>query len=587
MTLRRLFCIALLIVPCGAVAQPPAALGGLWGAERTFGPVARGLLTIDGRGTPWIATIAGFTVAVAHAGARVDFALPSGQGSFNGHLSADGARVDAIWTQPKTVLSGDEYASPVVLHQTQQRVWRGDLLPLIDRMSLYLVIAPTADGSLRAYIRNPEANFGIGRSFAVALDGAKVTLTNGNDATEVLSGSYDAASESLALELPGFGTFNFTKRNRDTAVGFYPRTPDRPYTYRAPIAQPDGWRTTTLARAGIDPGRIGSLMQREIDAPATGSTAPYVQSILIARHGRLAVEEYFYGFTAERAHDLRSASKSITTTLVGIALDRGAPFSVRSPVLGLYPQYPNDLSSDDRKRRMTVEDLMDMTSGLACNDNDDASPGNEDRMYAQTSQTDYYRYALDVPMAAEPGNGVAVYCTIGINLLGGIVARETGMSLVDFFARYFAEPLQIAEYHVNLTPKGVAYMGGGLYLRPRDALKLAQLYLSHGVWNGRRVVSARWTDAATKAHSAFPATQFTAGHEYGYGWHLFTVRSGGRSYREYMAQGNGGQLIVALPALDAAITITAGNYNNFPTWRKFFEELIPQYIIPALNDRGS
>jgi len=585
--LRRLFCIALLIVPCGAAPQPPIALEGLWGAERTFGPIAHGPLTIDGRGTPWIASIAGFTVTVRHAGTRVDFELPSDQGSFNGHLSPGLARLDAIWTQPKTVLSGDAYASPVVLHETQQRVWRGDLLPLIDRMSLYLSVARTADGSLRAYIRNPEANIGIGRSFAVALDGAKLTLTNANDATEVLTGSYDAALESLALGLPGFGLFNFTKRTRDTAVGFYPRTPDRPYVYRAPIAQPDGWKTTTLIRAGIDPGRIASLMQREIDTPTAGSTAPYLQGILIARHGRLALEEYFYGFTAERAHDLRSASKSITTTLVGIALDRGAPFSIQSPVLELYPQYPNVTNSDDRKKRMTVENLMDMTSGLACNDNDDASPGNEDRMYAQTSQTDYYRYALDLPMAAEPGNGVAVYCTIGINLLGGIVARETGMSLVDFFARYFAAPLQIAEYHVNLTPRGVAYMGGGLYLRPRDALKLAQLYLSHGVWNGRRVLSERWIEAATHAHSAFPSSPFAAGHEYGYGWHLFTVRSGGRSYREYMAQGNGGQLIVALPALDAVIAITAGNYNNFPTWRKFFEELIPQYIIPAFDVRGS
>ena len=86
---------------------------------------------------------------------------------------------------------------------------------------------------------------------------------------------------------------------------------------------------------------------------------------------------------------------------------------------------------------------------------------------------------------------------------------------------------------------------------------------------------------STQQHSAFAATSYAPSHGYGYGWHLFTAHVGNRSFAEYMAQGNGGQLIVAIPDLDMTVEFTAGNYNNFPTWRTFYEELIPRYIIPA------
>ena len=192
---RRLLCITLLVSTFGAAPSPSPPsfpLEGLWGAERTFGPQARGLLTIDGRGTTWIASVAGFTARVDANGASIDFQLPSGQGSFRGRLNANHTRIDAIWTQPETVLSGDRYASPVTLRETQPRVWRGDLVPLIDRLTLYLVVAPSDTGTPRAYIRNPEENFGMRRWFSVALAGDKVTLANVNDAADVLSGNYDA-----------------------------------------------------------------------------------------------------------------------------------------------------------------------------------------------------------------------------------------------------------------------------------------------------------------------------------------------------------------------------------------------------------
>jgi CubicO group peptidase (beta-lactamase class C family) len=117
--------------------------------------------------------------------------------------------------------------------------------------------------------------------------------------------------------------------------------------------------------------------------------------------------------------------------------------------------------------------------------NDDNSPGNEDARQRQTMQPDWYKYTLDLPMVHDPGGDQAVYCSVGMNLLGGIVRHATQTWLPEFFRENVATPLQIKSYYWNLMPNGEGYAGGGLYLRPRDQLKLGQLYLNGGVGTKR------------------------------------------------------------------------------------------------------
>jgi CubicO group peptidase (beta-lactamase class C family) len=557
-------------------------LVGLWGSEHIYGPQVRGELTVDGRFEPWRASIGGYAVDVRRNGNRIDFALPGNAGTFRGSIAADGG-LAGLWVQPASLPVGVPYASPVSLEQRPAGVWRGEVRPLANAFSLYLAVSRTQRGVLRAFLRNPEANVGMGRPFVVRASGSSIAFVGADDPSDAIRGSYDASADRLTLDVPVYGRFVFTRRSRDDAPGFYPRTPPvERWAYRVPLPLEDGWSTASLADAGIDPAPIGALVNGILTTPTTSFRSPYVQALLIARHGKLVLDEYFYGFDAERTHDMRSAGKSITGLMTGIALDRGAPFTLDTPAVSLFPQYAALANPSERKNRITVRDLLTMTSGLACDDKDDASPGNEDRMYAQTVQPDYYKYALDVPMAAQPGTATAVYCTIGINLLGGIVSSAAKMPLADFFAAYVARPLDIRDYHLNLMPNGDAYAGGGLYLRPRDALKLGQLYLNGGVWNGRRVVDASWVALSTQQHSAFPASAYASSHGYGFAWHIFALPSGGRTYRTYMAQGNGGQIVAVLPDLDAVVLVMAGNYNNFPTWRAFYEELIPKYVIPAM-----
>ena len=516
-------------------------------------------------------------MAVAHGGNKIIFTLPDKQGEFRGRLDGAAHEIVGQWIQPPGITNNNAYATPVTLKPSQERVWQGDVRPLEDRLTLYLEITRVPDGTLNAFIRNPEFNFGHGGPYKITGDIAHLRVGSAPDAEDQITGSYDAVQDLLFMRFPGISqTFDFTRRDRNDALGFYPVTPAQSYIYRQPLDENDGWATASLRSAGLSAESLQSLIQKIFETTYTGPHTPYIQSLLIARHGKLVLEQYFYGYNRNRTHTTRSAGKTFAGVLVGIALDQGAKFTLNTPVLSLFPEYRDVVNMDSRKRAMTVRDLLTMTSGLSCDDNNDNSPGNEDRMQQQHEQRDWYKYTLDLPMARNPGGDQAVYCSAGVNLLGGIVQNTTGMQLPEFFYRYYAQPLDIGVYHMNLMPTGQGYMGGGIEMRPRDQLKLGQLFLDGGVWNGRRVISAAWVKASWQVSSAFAQD-----HHYGYTWHIIDVKAGDKTYRLYEAGGNGGQFTIAIPELDMVVGFTAGNYGDFPVWYRFMTELVPQYIIPA------
>ena len=152
---------------------------------------------------------------------------------------------------------------------------------------------------------------------------------------------------------------------------------------------------------------VADAMKAIIGSGQKASGTPSIQGVLAARHGKLVLEEYFYGFDQARLHDLRSVGNCITSTLVGIAIDQGAPFGLSSPVYPLFTGYEAVANPDPRKARITVQDLLTMTSGLAGNDKDPSSPGNELRLLNDPANgADFYKATLDLPMAADPGGPV-------------------------------------------------------------------------------------------------------------------------------------------------------------------------------------
>jgi CubicO group peptidase (beta-lactamase class C family) len=559
------------------------SLVGLWSSEQVTGPRIQGELTIDARGSAWRAKIAGLEAPVQHKTDAITFTLPGEVGEFRGHFTADAKSITGDWIQPTSDVYNNRYATPVRFSKTGEGVWTGDVAPLQERLSFYLAIQQAQDGSLTAMLRNPEFNYLARRAYRVELKNGQVTFSNTKDPANQLQGKYDDKTDRLSILFPDFSrSFEFVRRKNDDVVGYFPRVSrGAAFEYRKPDAENDGWSTASVTDVGLDPRPIAALIEKSLSADPLNNPVN-IHSLLIARHGKLVLEEYFYGFGRERAHDMRSASKTFAPVLAGIAHDHGTKLAAKTPIYPLFAQFKPFGEWSERKSKLTLENLMTMTSGYACDDNDDSSPGEENHMQLQTAQPDWYKYTLDLPMISDPGGEHAIYCSADINLVGGAVRNATREWLPEFFDEYLARPLQFHTYHLNLMPTGEAYMGGGAYVRPRDELKLGQLYLSGGVWNGRRVVSKEWVEQSIAHHSSFtPAMEIEGEHQYGYGWHIHYLKSGGQTYRDYAAGGNGGQVVIVIPELDMVVGFNGGSYGEFLKWYRWELELVPQYIIPA------
>ena len=568
----------LLMLSANTRTAEPSDFVGLWGNETVSGTLLSGVLTVDGRQSPWQASMAGVSSTVERDGDVVTFKMPGGQGHFRGRVT--GGDIEGFWIQPPGQGLASAYATPLVLPHTEGKIWVARLDPLQDRITQYLRVDRAADGSLKAFLVNPEYNLGRGISYDVTLDGDAIVLTDPKRKGWALNGRLDEESEQLRIDWQGIGVFPLTRRDRDNAIGYHASTPAGSQTpYRVPVPAGDGWTTASLGDVGMQMAPMQQLQKQIESSDAPGAGEPMVHGLLVARHGKLVYETYLRGFSREQAHDTRSAGKSFASLLVGMAILHGADMSAKTPLLSMFPQDKPIQHVDQDKRAITVGDLMAMRSGLACDDDDSDSPGGEEAMQRQHHERDWYRYTLNLPMTQAPGAEKAVYCSAGINLLGGVVRNATGRRLTDLFQDWIAGPMQMRGYHMNLMPDDDLYLAGGIRMRPRDMLKLGQLYLNGGVWNGKRLVAKGWIDDSVTRHATFGPN-----HDYGYAWHLHTFRVDGRSYRGYAAEGNGGQFVIVVPQLDLVVAITAGNYGQSSVWYPL-QDLVTKYVIPAALQR--
>jgi CubicO group peptidase (beta-lactamase class C family) len=553
----------------------------LWKAQQWFGPSARGPILIERTPQGWSADFAGRVLPIQASGNELQFALPDDAGKFSGRLEQN--RIAGRWITPPSLISGFHYASPVVLTADGANRWRGVITPRDDRYTLFLMVQQRPDGTLGAYLRNPDRNDGVFSDVSqLVRDGKAVRLMGhriGQKTEQVLfEGSYDSENELLTIAYPNRGgTYDF-RRDGDNS-DFYPRgkNPQR-YVYRAPPARNDGWTTGTLDQAQIDRAAMEKFVQMLIDMPMESVHTPQVHGVLVARHGKLVFEEYFHGEHRDRLHDTRSAAKSMTATLIGAAIHAKAPLQLSTPVYAAMNggQPPADL--DPQKRTMTLEHLLMMRSGYFCDDTNPDAPGNEDTMLDQSEETDFYRYTLRLPLDREPG-AKGVYCSIDPNLALGVLNRTSGESVLVLHDRLVAEPLQFGTYGWPINRGGQPYGGGGLWILPRDFMKLGQLMLDGGVWHGKRILDA---DFAKRAGSPLHDLR---GIQYGYLWWNIEYPYKDRKVRAYFAGGNGGQLVLVVPELDLVIATYGGNYADRVSL-VLQQEYVPQYILPAVRESG-
>jgi hypothetical protein len=228
--------------PC---ALQNAQLAGLWSKKVVFGPLAEGVLTIDGRTADWKASISGFGVNVQHQGNHISFALPANEGAFAGSIQPDG-QIAGRWTQPIPVRSLYPFVSRVQLANSQPGVWIGTVRPLRDQITMYMSISVGSDSALTAYFRDSEIDLEGGKSYSVRCDGSALTFVNKADPKDVISGKVDASAKQLSLRL-NLGdaaesfTFDFVRISPDAANEFFASVPASAlYVYRHPLMDGDG-----------------------------------------------------------------------------------------------------------------------------------------------------------------------------------------------------------------------------------------------------------------------------------------------------------------------------------------------------------
>jgi CubicO group peptidase (beta-lactamase class C family) len=563
----------LVLVRTVPAQQGAPDLTGLWAAKVRLGPDIRGSLTLLQEGKTWRADIAGFSVSARSDGRTVSFELPDGKGQFRGRVS--GPNIAGQWIGQRSQNSGLPFATPVTLESAGPNRWRGRVIPLDDAFTYYLPVTRRSDGTYSTFLRNPERNLGwfIPVSRMEIRDDV-VTLVGGRgsgaEATQA-QGRYDDGVLRVPL---GGSSFDFTRVDGDSSSPFYPRgRTGKRYRYAKPLQLDDGWPVATLEEVGISRAGIERFVQMLVGQPMDSLSSSQIHGLLIARHGKLVVEEYFHGYHRDQPHDTRSAAKSWTAVLLGAAMQAGVPIRLNTLVYQtMLDSLPRDL--DQRKRAMTLEHLISMTAGYDCSA--DSAPGNEDVMQSQTEEPDWYRYTLNVPMLTAPGDTI-VYCSIEPNLAGGMLRKIAGEPLPEMFDRLVARPLRMSNYHLFLSPTGEAYGGGGHRFLPRDFLKLAQLMVNEGRWNGRQIISRDWARRSGAALRNLNSRQ-----QYGWLWNSMEYPYKGRTVRGFFAAGNGGQIFMGIPALDLVIGFTGGSYNDpalFIPQRKF----VPEFILPAVS----
>jgi CubicO group peptidase (beta-lactamase class C family) len=601
----------LLLAPLPALAASGQAtasddpLLGIWASESVFRPGELGELVVRQSGMAWVATLRGAEVRAERSGDSVRLTFAKEVGRFRGRLAEGGRSIAGFWLQPSAVSaerpspvgSRQPFATPLVLLRSKAGEWRGTVRQLEQRFTLFLKVYRDSAGRLLGAIRNHDFNSNGGATlYRVAPQGDSVVLTAPIDGPPQVRHVAVFAGPSAGFRLfwPDAGeVLRLGRATPSQAAGFSRLPPDAPsYGYRAPPATGDGWATARAREVGFDEDSLTRLIRRIAAADPAVRAPPLMHSLLVARRGKLVLEEYFFGFTRDTPHDMRSAGKTFASVLLGAAMRRGARLAPESRVYQVMAPLGPFANPDPRKAGITLAHLLTHTAGLACDDNNDASPGNEGTLQSQRGQPDWWKYTLDLPMAHEPGVRYA-YCSANINLVGGALTVGTGTWLPELFDRWVARPLEFGPYHWNLTPNDQGYFGGGSFLRPRDLLKVGQAYLDGGVWRGRRIVDSSWTAVSTapRIHISPASTGLSAeafGEFYGggndaYAWHLGRVESGDRVYRTYAATGNGGQVLIVVPELRLVVVFTGANYGQGGIWGRWGQQIVGNQIIPALG----
>jgi CubicO group peptidase (beta-lactamase class C family) len=317
------------------------------------------------------------------------------------------------------------------------------------------------------------------------------------------------------------------------------------------FSQPDQ-KAAELKRAGFDPGAIQKMIELIQATPPND-----FRGLVVIRNGKVVIEEYFHSYWRDTVHDIRSAGKSVTALLLGIAIDKGLVRGVDQSIRDFFPAPQGTEPGKDPFAKITLENLLTMSSGLDADDGDEKSPGNA---LHWMGRDDWAKFAMTLPVRSEPGSQW-VYSDVCPMLIGAIIQQRSGMKLADFARENLFEPLGISEYYWYTGRGGSTGAAGNLYISTLDFAKIGQLVLDGGRWQGKKLISESWIrEIALKRFDVSRTNPFGTG--YGYFWWLGEKKVGGHSYAFSFASGNGGNVLFVVPAEGLVVSLTSSAYGQ-------------------------
>ena len=333
------------------------------------------------------------------------------------------------------------------------------------------------------------------------------------------------------------------------------------------------WNISSPSEQGLDADTLTEL----VDLIREGQRYPRIHSLLVVRHGRLVVEEYFNNWKADRLHMLQSVTKSFMSALIGIAIGRGEIKSVDEKILDFFPDMKDIANMDDRKASIRIQDILTMRTGVDYHESGPDSP----HFQLNRLPTGWDKFYLDRPMAREPGRGFN-YDSGGVILLSAILKSRTGKHADVYADETLFKSLGIEKYSWMKNQEKHPHTGGGLVLSTRDMARFGLLYLNNGKWEGEQVVPEEWVRESFKMHHNFgdPGGD-TVG--YGYLWWIQKPDPQGKGEQYiFAARGAFGQYIFIVPEHDIVVAVNA--HTRSGTEQRAIIEFLYDYILPAVHD---
>jgi CubicO group peptidase (beta-lactamase class C family) len=353
---------------------------------------------------------------------------------------------------------------------------------------------------------------------------------------------------------------------------WYPRVtssglPERKYTYQQPEKIDDGWETSSLKEEDISSTKINEMM-----LDILGGNDKNIHSLLLIKNGKLVLEEYFYGYNRDTSHFLASVSKSITSIIIGIAVDQKMAAGVETKAYEFFPEYTGT-KWIDQKYPITLQHILTMSAGLDWEAMKYSRRDPRHTTYQMYDSGDPIGFVLNRDVSEAPGE--KFYYNSGLTiLLGGIVKNTSGLYIDDFAGQYLFSPMGISDYHWDKFADGNIQTDGGLHLRPRDMAKIGYMIMKNGKWKDRQIVSSDWVEKSTKRHID------ALGIEYGYQWWLGKTKINNQTIKVLFASGHGGQKIFIIPQLDLVAVFTSRVFNS--KGHSGPEGFLLKYIIPSV-----